>query len=79
MSTNNDAKPGKKNTGLESARAAAQTVGGWLAVPEMDGHKCDFNDLMRECGADAVKHAIERATIRRRRCSAPSSNGNRVC
>jgi phage/plasmid primase-like uncharacterized protein len=52
---------GKRNTGIDEARKAALAVGGLLAVPEMDGAKCDFNDLHRQRGADAVKAAIANA------------------
>lgn len=49
---------GKPNTGLKAANRAAQAVGGLIAVPEMDGGKCDFNDLAQECGAEALQRAV---------------------
>jgi hypothetical protein len=49
------------NTGIEKAREAALAVDGFLAVPELDGRKCDFNDLHREKGPEAVSLAIEAA------------------
>ena len=49
------------NAGIEKAREAAQAVGGVVAVPELDGKKCDFNDLHRQRGAGAVRAAIEGA------------------
>jgi phage/plasmid primase-like uncharacterized protein len=55
---------GIPNTGLDAADAAADAVHGVLAVPELDGRKCDFNDLAQAQGHDAVREAIETA-IRR--------------
>lgn len=52
---------GKPNTGILSARAAAQAIGGRVASPEMDGEKCDFNDVHIQHGLVAVKEAIEMA------------------
>lgn len=49
------------NTGVEKAREAALAVGGFVAVPELDGRKCDFNDVYRLRGPAAVKAAIEGA------------------
>ena len=57
----NDIVPGRPNTGLERARAAAIAVGGLLALPELDGTKVDFNDLMLAKGASSVRSAIEGA------------------
>lgn len=50
-----------KNAGIVSARDAAKAVYGWLAIPEMDGIKCDFNDLHQRAGMEAVTQAIEKA------------------
>jgi phage/plasmid primase-like uncharacterized protein len=55
----NDIAEGKPNVGLESAREAAKAIGARVAVPEMDGRKCDFNDLARAKGLEAVKRAID--------------------
>jgi energy-coupling factor transporter ATP-binding protein EcfA2 len=52
---------GKPNTGLNAATKAANAVNGLIAVPEMGGAKCDFNDLAGVSGAGAVKQAIEAA------------------
>lgn len=57
----NDIKPDEPNRGIEQARKAALAVGGLTAVPEMDGEKCDFNDLHRKRGAQAVRDAIANA------------------
>lgn len=53
---------GTVNTGVVAATKAAQAVGGLLAVPDMGGTKCDFNDLAKAKGAAAVKQAIDAAT-----------------
>jgi putative DNA primase/helicase len=50
-----DASP---NVGVMAATAAAKSIDGWLAIPELDGKKCDFNDLYRRSGADAVIGAM---------------------
>ena len=54
------------NPGLTKAQAAAQAVGGLLAVPDFTGcdlstKPTDFNDLHRLKSADAVKQAIDEA------------------
>jgi putative DNA primase/helicase len=41
----NDIKPDGTNPGLKAATEAAQAIGGRVAVPELDGQKCDFWDL----------------------------------
>jgi putative DNA primase/helicase len=56
------------NPGMTKARAAAQAVGGWLAVPEWFPHDradkdTDFNDLHQLAGLDAVKACIDRAEL----------------
>lgn len=56
------------NPGLTKARAAAQAVGGYLAMPEFFGHDrkdkdTDFNDLHLLAGLDAVKACIDVATL----------------
>lgn len=58
----NDIRPDGSNPGLEAAMDAARSVGGVIAVPELDGRKCDFWDLWKERGADAVKAALEVAS-----------------
>ena len=55
---------GSRNTGVEAATAAAQAVGGKLAVcPAIRGHKADFNDLFTdsEGGPEKVRVVIEKA------------------
>lgn len=50
---------GTPNTGLEAATAAANAIGGELVMPNLDGQKCDFNDLALAKGLHAVTTAIE--------------------
>ncbi|WAR44288.1 DUF3987 domain-containing protein [Methylomonas rapida] len=54
----NDIKPDGSNPGLKAATEAAQAVGGRVAVPELDGQKCDFWDLWSERGTGAVRNAL---------------------
>ncbi|BBL59334.1 DUF3987 domain-containing protein [Methylomonas koyamae] len=56
--TDNDIKPDGSNPGLKAATEAAQAVGGRVAVPELDGQKCDFWDVLQQRGADAVREAL---------------------
>ena len=59
----NDVRPdGGENTGIMKATEAAAAVGAKLAVPELDGTKCDFNDLHNARGLDAVRNCLEAAT-----------------
>jgi len=53
---------GSENTGIAKATEAATAVGAMLAVPEMDGGECDFNDLYKACGPDVVRKCLEAAT-----------------
>ncbi len=48
----------RPNAGVDAARRAAAAVGGLVAVPELDGRQCDFNDLCRARGPAAVKEAL---------------------
>lgn len=51
-----------ENPGVTAARAAADAVGGLVAVPEfadLSGHPTDFNDLQRLEGPEAVAGAID--------------------
>ena len=54
------------NPGMTKATAAAQTVGGFLAVPVFPAGRpekaTDFNDLHQLAGADAVRDGIHAAT-----------------
>jgi putative DNA primase/helicase len=62
------------NVGLEAARRAARAVNGLVAVPELNGAKCDFNDVAQARGAQAVNAAIdaaERSDMDLRQKSAP--------
>lgn len=53
------------NPGITKATAAAQAVGGWLAVPNFGDHRpegaTDFNDLHQAQGLDAVARCIAAA------------------
>ena len=53
---------GSENTGIAKATEAANAVGAMLAVPEMDGSKCDFNDLHKACGANAARDCLNATT-----------------
>jgi Toprim domain len=57
------------NPGLAAATEAANAVDGLVAVPRFGEHRdedaTDFNDLMVAEGADAVKRAIDAATVPR--------------
>lgn len=51
----------QKNDGLIKATEAALAVGGWLAVPEMAGRKCDISDVWIEAGAAGVLACLQSA------------------
>jgi putative DNA primase/helicase len=51
----NDVKPDGDNTGVTAATDAARAVGGYVAVPELNGRKCDLWDLWAEFGSEAVR------------------------
>lgn len=55
------------NPGLSKAKAAAQAVGGLVAVPSFPAGRpdkaTDFNDLHQLAGADAVRGCIEAAAL----------------
>jgi len=57
------------NLGLTKARAAAQAVGGLVAVPSFPADRgdkdTDFNDLHKLAGMDAVRDCIEAAKLGR--------------
>jgi phage/plasmid primase-like uncharacterized protein len=57
----NDIRDGKPNAGRDMAAAAAKAIHGLLVLPELNGEKCDFNDLGRAKGLTAVKEVIEKA------------------
>lgn len=54
------------NPGLTKARAAAEAVNGWLAVPRFGDHPpegaTDFDDVRQLYGPDVVKHQLQQAT-----------------
>jgi phage/plasmid primase-like uncharacterized protein len=50
------------NVGIAKATEAAISVGARLAVPELEGSKCDFNDMHQALGLDAVRACLEAAT-----------------
>lgn len=58
--SDNDIKLDGTNPGLKVATEAAQAVGGYVAVPELDGQKCDFWDVWHERGPDAVRDALQK-------------------
>ena len=51
----------QKNDGLIKAAEAALIVGGWLAVPELAGRKCDISDVWCEAGAAGVLACLQSA------------------
>lgn len=53
---------GAENTGIVKGTEAAAAVRAKLAVPELDGSKCDFNDLHNARGPDAVRNCLKAAT-----------------
>jgi putative DNA primase/helicase len=57
----NDVKPDGDNTGVTAATDAAQAVGGYVAVPELNGRKCDLWDLCAEFGSEAVRYVLNNA------------------
>jgi putative DNA primase/helicase len=40
------------------AQDAARAVAGRVAIPELEGHKCDFWDLWHKRGVEAVRAAM---------------------
>jgi phage/plasmid primase-like uncharacterized protein len=50
---------GKANTGLEAATVAANAIGGALLMPNLNGQKCDFNDLACTKGRTDVRAMID--------------------
>ena len=57
-------KPGSSttiNAGVEKATNAALAMDGWIAIPELSGAKCDWNDVHAACGLDAVAVGIAAA------------------
>lgn len=61
VAADNDVGGGGPNVGVSKAREAARAVGALVVVPELDGGKCDFNDMMLAKGLEPVRAAIEGA------------------
>jgi phage/plasmid primase-like uncharacterized protein len=51
----------KPNVGLIKASEAAKAADALLAVPDLNGRKCDFNDLHRHGGDAAIRQALAAA------------------
>lgn len=50
---------GSPNVGVEKAIEAAKVASARLVVPELDGAKCDFNDVHAAKGLDEVRRQLE--------------------
>lgn len=56
-------KAGKvENPGVTKATEAAEAVGGVVVVPDLNGEKCDFNDLFKAKGKDVVRLIVDPGT-----------------
>ena len=53
---------GTPNVGMEAAIAAAGAVRGFLVMPDLDGKKCDWNDVHVTCGLDDLRKQFK-ATV----------------
>lgn len=49
------------NTGIVKAQEAALRVGATVAIPQLDGKKCDFNDVAVALGVDEVNRQLQPA------------------
>jgi putative DNA primase/helicase len=58
----NDINPDGKNPGIKAAMEAAKAVDGLVAIPQLNGQKCDFWDVWRQLGNEAVQFVINNAT-----------------
>jgi len=56
----NDTKT-QGNPGLTAAQDASRAVSGLLAIPDMDGKPCDWNDYAQANGLEATREALEQA------------------
>lgn len=56
----NDIKDDGSNPGIQAATEAARAVAGIIAIPELDGKKCDFWDLWHERGPEAVRDVLSK-------------------
>jgi putative DNA primase/helicase len=54
----NDIKEDGSNPGLHAAIKAAELVNGQVAIPVLNGQKCDFWDVWRQGGEEAVRLAL---------------------
>ena len=66
------------NVGIDAATKAALAVGGVVALPNL-GKKADFWNLWNEQGADAVRAAIEAATLPATTRSTATTGEDRQC
>lgn len=49
---------GAPNTGFDHARTAATAIEGRVAMPDLGGKKCDWNDVAHEQGSETVRKKI---------------------
>ena len=71
----NDVRDDGRNPGVEAARAAAEAVGGFVAIPELDGRTCDWWDVWNERGVGIVGDLLE-AAIRPESAPVPTDDAN---
>ena len=65
MAADDDIKQGSSsNRGITDATAAAEAVNGYVAIPEMNGEKCDFWDVYNVLGHQAVGNALKHAKLK---------------
>lgn len=57
----NDNKQDGSNPGLKAATDAARAVNGYIAIPELNGQKCDFWDVWKQRRSDAVVDALAKS------------------
>lgn len=57
----NDVKSNGGNPGMTAAMDEARAAGGRVAVPELNGRKCDLWDLWAEFGSEAVRYVLNNA------------------
>ncbi len=62
LADNDIKKNSPTNTGVEYANNAALAVGGFVAIPHLNGKKCDFLDILNESGPEVVRSALDAAT-----------------
>ena len=71
----NDVRDVGRNPGVETARDAAEAVGGFVAIPELDGRTCDWWDVWNERGAGIVGDLLA-AAIRPQSAPAATDDAN---